>query len=179
MENENIFKNYHALFLFAREMNRSFAIACILSSSSSSSSFYSNGHSVAHAWTSLPRILSLAESNLRHFSLVPIPSPHSSSDMELVKFEERHIHNNNVTRTTSLDEYYRGRDTTPINNVGIMTAKSTSGVEKTILAVRDGLAASMASIVSVFLLMWLRTSMVSRSLFRVFFGVLICSQCPT
>jgi hypothetical protein len=35
----------------------------------------------------------------------------------------------------------------------------SSGVEKAILAVRDGVAASMASIVSVFLLMWLRTSM--------------------
>jgi hypothetical protein len=124
-------------------MNRSIAFRVILALSTSS----------VHAWSSLPRFLSLTESNIRHFSLAPFPL--SSSDLEMEKFEQRR---NNGTQTTN----------------GIMSPKLSSGVEKTILAVRDGLAASMASIVSVFLLMWLRTSMSYQHVKGVTMVVAIC-----
>jgi len=99
------------------------------------------------AWTSLPRILSLTERNLRHFSLVPIHLSFPSSANEEIEFERK----NNSTQLMALKKSSPGLE--------IMVAVQTSGLDKTILAVRDGLAASMASIVSVFLLMWLRTSM--------------------
>ena len=114
-----------------------FAFACLLVVSSDSLS--------GHAWTSLPRILSLTERNLRNFSPVPIPLSFPSSETE--SFE-------NATETTTGQQ---GASETTRNS--IMVPKTSSGVEKTLLAVRDGVAASMASIVSVFLLMWLRTSM--------------------
>jgi len=115
----------------------SFAFACLLAVSSDSLS--------GHAWTSLPRILSLTERNLRIFSPVPILSFPSSLETE-----------NNATETTT-GRHRGGSETT--RNIIMVPKQSSSGVEKTILAVRDGVAASMASIVSVFLLMWLRTSM--------------------
>lgn len=99
------------------------------------------------AWTSLPRILSLTERNLRHFALVPIHLSFPSSANEEIEFERK----NNSTQLMALKKSSSGLE--------IMVAVQTSGLDKTILAVRDGLAASMASIVSVFLLMWLRTSM--------------------
>ena len=117
----------------------SFAFACLFAVSSDSLS--------GHAWTPLPRILSLTERNLRNFSPVPILSFPSSLETEL---------SNNATEATT--GHHRGDSETTRNSI-MVQQKSSSGVEKTILAVRDGVAASMASIVSVFLLMWLRTSM--------------------
>ena len=117
----------------------SFAFACLLAVSSDSLS--------GHAWTSLPRILSLTERNLRNFSPVSILLVPSSLETEL---------SNNATETPT--GHHRGDSETNRNSI-MVQQKSSSGVEKTILAVRDGVAASMASIVSVFLLMWLRTSM--------------------
>jgi hypothetical protein len=101
------------------------------------------------AWTPLPRILSLTERNLRHFSLVPIHLSFPSSANEDIELELQN--NSTTTELMALKKTSSGLE--------IMVAVQTSGLEKTILAVRDGLAASMASIVSVFLLMWLRTSM--------------------
>lgn len=100
------------------------------------------------AWTSLPRILSLTERNLRQFSLVPIHLSFPSSANEEIEIDRQ----NNSTQLMTLKK-------TSSSGLEIMVAVQTSSFDKTILAVRDGLAASMASIVSVFLLMWLRTSM--------------------
>ncbi|KAL3772209.1 hypothetical protein ACHAW5_009356 [Stephanodiscus triporus] len=92
------------------------------------------------AWTSLPSILYLTERNLRHFSHPPI------------------ISERNATRTTDIHVALAIRGS-PSSIMAPKDKSSSGGIEKAARAVRDGLAASMASIVSVFLLMWLRTSM--------------------
>lgn len=124
------------------KMLRTLLFACLLGVVTLSNSVF--------AWTSLPRILSLTERNLRHFSLVPTHLSFPSSANDEIEFELKN--NSNATQLMALKKTSSGLET-------MVVAVQISGFDKTILAVRDGLAASMASIISVFLLMWLRTSM--------------------
>ena len=112
MINFNKFKNYcRSSHFFSLGMlmipspRSSFAFACLLAVSSDSLS--------GHAWTPLPRILSLTERNLRNFSPVPILSFPSSLETEL---------SNNATEATT--GHHRGDSETTRNSIMVQQKSS-------------------------------------------------------